>query len=97
MFSGRSRVQRLKRALVPHVPHTVTMMNERTPLNEGTSLTYPSLHSWAQIKFDDEAIDVRTQIQTLIRHALSPWETVELISRSDEIKVMDVLQQVCLL
>lgn len=73
------------------------MMNEKTPLSEGTSLTYPSLHSWAQIKFDDEAINVRTQVQTLIRDAPSPWETVESISPSVEIKVMDVLQQVGLL
>ncbi|PBK74598.1 kinase-like protein [Armillaria solidipes] len=74
------------------IAHTVAMIpnNERTTLNEDTTLMYLSLHGWDQINLDD---DVRVQIQCLIRDLPYPWRSVELISRSVEIKVMDVLQQ----
>ncbi|KAK0222061.1 kinase-like domain-containing protein [Armillaria fumosa] len=51
----------------------------------------PRLHSWGQINFYRN--DVRSQIQTLIRDAPSPWITVELIAPPVDAMVMDILQQ----
>ncbi len=57
----------------------------------------PSLYSWTQINLNDEGVDVRTQIQGLLRDVVHPWKTVHLLPQSAEVAVMDVLQQVCFL
>ncbi|KAK0441816.1 hypothetical protein EV421DRAFT_1810211 [Armillaria borealis] len=52
-----------------------------------------SFHSWTQINLERQDTDLRTQIQSLLRGVTAPWRSVELISPSAEIMVMDVLQQ----
>ncbi|PBK78446.1 kinase-like protein [Armillaria solidipes] len=52
-----------------------------------------SFHSWTQTNLERQDTDLRTQIQSLLRGVTAPWRSVELISPSAEIMVMDVLQQ----
>ncbi len=69
--------------------------DKEIPVLAPTNLLHPSLPSWIQINLDDKETDVRTRIQGLIRDVPRPWRSVDLVSPTVVILVMDVLQKAC--
>ncbi|KAK0464732.1 kinase-like domain-containing protein [Desarmillaria tabescens] len=69
------------------------ILNDEGTTFVASSALLPIDLSWEQINHDEEESAVRAQIQTLIRDVPYPWRSVELISPSVEMIVMDVLQR----
>ncbi|KAK0228805.1 kinase-like domain-containing protein [Armillaria fumosa] len=89
-----SALKRREETAKENLPEPLKLSHgERHRKEQGRLERSRSFRSWTQINLGRQDTDLRTQIQSLLRGVTAPWRSVELISPSVEIMVMDILQQ----